>query len=53
MQKLKAIFTNKWLLIGLAVGVIVALAFGRYLKPVKKVADMIPGSDAKTGTPAA
>jgi hypothetical protein len=53
MQKVKALLSNKTLWIGLAIGLVVALAFGRFLKPVKKVADMIPGSDAKKAAPAA
>ncbi len=32
----------------LVVGALIALAFGRFLKPLKKVADAIPGSDAKS-----
>lgn len=53
MQKIKAVVTSKLFLIGLAIGIVVALAFGRFLRPVKKVADMIPGSDAKKAAPAA
>ncbi|MFT3870468.1 MAG: hypothetical protein QM715_18620 [Nibricoccus sp.] len=52
MQKIKAVVTSKLFLIGLAIGIVVALAFGRFLRPVKKVADMIPGSDAKKGAAA-
>jgi hypothetical protein len=53
MQKLKAIFTNKWFLIGVGVGSILVLAYGRFFAKAKPFANMLPGSDAKTGAPAA
>jgi len=44
---IKDLLKSKQMYIGLAVGLVVALAFGRFLKPVKAIADKIPGSDAK------
>lgn len=48
-DKIKSAHKNPIFYVGLAVGVVVAFAFGRFLKPVKKIADQIPGSDAKAG----
>ena len=31
----------------LALGMVVAFAFGRFLGPVKQIANQLPGSDAK------
>ncbi len=50
MQKLKALLKSKDMYIGLAVGIFLALAFGRFIPGfVKKAASAIPGSDAKAG----
>jgi hypothetical protein len=48
MEKIKALLKNKVMYIGLFVGIVIALAYGRYLKPVKALADKLPKSDAKT-----
>jgi hypothetical protein len=44
---IKDLLKSKQMYIGLAVGLVLALAFGRFLKPVKAIADKLPGSDAK------
>jgi large-conductance mechanosensitive channel len=50
MSKLQALLKSRDMYIGLAVGVIVALAFARFIPGfVKKAAAAIPGSDAKAG----
>lgn len=48
MQKIKDLLKSRDMYIGLAVGIVLALAFGRFIPGfVKKAADAIPGSDAK------
>lgn len=49
LNKIKSVVTSKPFLYGLAAGVLVALAFKRFIPSfVKQAANAIPGSDAKT-----
>lgn len=48
-SKIKSYATRPSTYVILALGAVIAFAFGRYLGPLKKVAANIPGSDAKTG----
>jgi hypothetical protein len=49
MQMIKDMFKSKLFYAGLAVGVVVALTWGRFLKPIRAFANKLPTSDAKVG----
>ena len=49
MQMLKDLFKSKLFYVGLGLGVLVAMTWGRYLKPVRAFANKLPTSDAKVG----
>lgn len=50
MSKIKSVVMSKPFLIGIAAGVVIAIAFRRFIPAaVTKVANALPGSDAKAG----
>lgn len=54
MNTIKTLLKSKVMWIGLAVGVVLALAFRRFIpKPIVNAANMLPGSDAKKAVAAA
>lgn len=53
MNSIKELLKSKKMYIGLAVGVLLALAYRRFFGPVAGIANALPGSDAKTAAKAA
>jgi hypothetical protein len=51
LSKIKSALKNPVMYVGLVVGIIVALAYGRFIRPtVQPLANALPGSDAKSGS---
>ena len=49
INKIKSFATKPSTYVILLVGAVIAFAFGRFLGPVKTIANKLPGSAAKTG----